>query len=549
MDLFAFLRRHKGPLVEILVCGFLINLFALSLPIFSSFVYDKILGNGITETLWALAGALALLMVVEFSVRNLRVFAAERFSITSGEEIDSDVFAKLLSSEAKSLPSVGGFLDKYKQTLAYRDFLSSSYLISLVDIPFLAFFLLAIIYAAGPLVLVPLVCGGILIASSSLTAMPVLDYERIARRAGEGRFRLLTDVLSAYEAVIGGAWKNDLSARWRGSCSAASLAESRARFWRSFGNSIASSMSFLAYVGVIVGGVYMVEDRALTSGGLLAATMLSSRTMASFSSVVSIFLRYREFKTSLKELGGILPAAEREAKAPVRGRLQGGLFLDQISCRLGKEQNTIFSALSLKIQPGEIVGIAGAPGAGKTTLLRMIAGVLKPDEGTVLIDHFPVRDLAPEDLSLNIGYKPQELCLMEGTIEENIRAGRAPLSVADREGVLNLSGLGWAFEQGGLDWTTEIGSRGGNLSGGQRQLVALARAFYGSPPLLLLDEPTNGLDTELGARLAKVLLHIKGKATVLISSHSRTMLSVCDRLIVVGQGKLLADGPRDKVLK
>jgi ABC-type bacteriocin/lantibiotic exporter with double-glycine peptidase domain len=196
-----------------------------------------------------------------------------------------------------------------------------------------------------------------------------------------------------------------------------------------------------------------------------------------------------------------------------------------------------------------MVGIAGAPGAGKTTLLRLAAGILDPSEGQMLIDDTPIDKVSPEDLSWNLGYKPQDCCLLDGTIEDNVCAGRTKMTPGVKEEILAASGLARCFQENGLNWATPVGPRGMNLSGGQRQLVALARAMLFDPALLLLDEPTNGLDSALEAHLAEQLAGRKGKSTILVSTHSRNILMACDRIIVVGQSRLLADGPRDTIMR
>jgi ABC-type bacteriocin/lantibiotic exporter with double-glycine peptidase domain len=277
--------------------------------------------------------------------------------------------------------------------------------------------------------------------------------------------------------------------------------------------------------------------------------LLTSRAMGGFSSIVMLIIRYREFQIALRELNQTIPTT-RQVSHKSRGRLQGAVRVDHVTCRLqqGDGALPVLKDVSLSIAPGEIVGIAGSPGAGKTTLLRLIAGVLQPDEGRILIDNIPLNELSHDDISLNIGLKPQDFCLIDGSIEDNVRAGRTQLSADVRQSILAVSGLSRAFQENGLNWSTEIGPRGSNISGGQRQLVSLARAMLYQPTILMLDEPTNGLDAQLEGNLVQQIAQMKGRNTVIISTHSRNILSICDRIIVIGQSRILADGPRDKVL-
>ena len=544
-----FFQRYRSQLTDLLLAALVVNLFGLVLPLFSSFVYDKVLANGILETLWALVIGVLLLVAVEFAVRVLRTHIAERFAVGSEVEIDNTFFHNLVHTKANKMPGMGLLLEKYKQIVAYRDFLSSSYILALADLPFLLLFLVTITLVSGPLVLVSVVCGGLMLLSNWLLTPPLLHYERAARVASEKRLGLMNDLLSSREAVIGSALRQRLFARWRQASVSSVQSGSQARYWRGVGQAVTTSISYISFVAVLVGGVYMVEDHSLTSGGLLAASMLTSRTMGSLASVITLLLRYREFRNALTELNQILPEAGRDAAtAPSHGQLLGAVRLDEVSCQLRDGDKPVLSHINLRINPGEIVGIAGAPGCGKTTLLRLITGLISPTAGRILVDGIPVEELSADDISANFGFKPQDFSLLDGTIEDNVRAGRPALGLQERQRVLQQSGLARAFDEASLHWETEIGARGMFLSGGQRQLVSLARAMLTQPPLLLLDEPTNGLDEPLEKNLAQQLLALRGKSTILISSHSRSMLSICDRIIVIGQSRILADGPREKIL-
>ena len=543
-----FLRRYGASFADLFTCALIINLFALVLPLFSSFVYDKILGNGIVKTLWALVIALCFVIGIEFCVRMVRLAVSERFAISSETDIDYSLFRKLMDTSAGKIPPIGSLLEKYKQILSMRDFLSSSYLMAFADIPFIVLFLVTIMLVAGPLVLVGAICGALMLSTGFFFMQPVIDYDHVARKAGEKRFGLMTDLLSSRDAVIGSALRDDLLQRWRQASVAAVTATSKARYWRGLGMTVANSISYISFIGVLAGGVYMVEDHSLTSGGLLAASMLTSRMVSGFSSVITLIIRYREFRGALRELNELVPAVHKTPHNNSYVVLKGAVRAERVTCRLKSGGLPVLDNISFNIRPGEIVGIAGAPGAGKTTLLRLIAGVLHPDAGHVLIDDVPVEHLSFADITRNIGFKPQDYCLFEGTIGHNVRAGRPPLTAEERQDILAISGLSRAFQESGLNWETEIGARGISLSGGQRQLVSLARAMLRHPALLLLDEPTNGLDAGLEVHLAKQIQQSRGKRTIIVSTHSRNILSICDRIIVVGQSHILADGPRETIL-
>lgn len=543
------LRSHKFYLLQIFLCGVLVNLFALTLPLFSSFVYDKVLANGITATMWALVIGLVLVAVVEFSLRAIRIIVAEHVARTSDASIDRSVLHSLLNTRPNALPDMGAVLERYKQLTSYRDFISSTYMLALADLPFLLLFITAVAIISGPLVLVGITCGMLVVGVNAFLIRPAFDYEKKSRRASEKRLGLLADIITARDAMLGSYAENAVSYKWYTASNAASYASSMARLWFGIGQSTTNTLSFLSYAGVLVGGAYMVEANTLTSGGLLATSMLTARMIGTFSSVTTLFVRYHELRNALTELNKILPSTDNPSQSEhVHGPLQGAVRLDRVTCNVGHGGHPVLKDISLAIAQGEMVGIAGAPGSGKTTLMRLIAGLILPDEGQVLMDDIPVSQLSSGDIARAVGYKPQDICLLEGSIEENIRAGHPAFSSDARRRVLDFTGLVRDFQENGLNWTTQVGQRGSNLSGGQRQLVALARAIAYEPRLLLLDEPTNGMDAPLEEHLARQLGQIRGKATIIISTHSRHLLSVCDRIVVVGKSKILADGPRDRVL-
>lgn len=545
---FGYLRRHKGKVTQVLLGGLLVNLFSLCFPLFGAFVYDKVIGNGITETLWALAVGLVIVVGLDACIRAVRALLIERVSQSTEADVDRGIFDKVLGGDLARLPSVGRVLDQYKQILSTRDFLASSAMLTAVDVPFLALFLLAVAWIGGPLVWVPLGLGAAMMAFQALLAVPMHEAEAEARRAGELRFGLLADALAAREAVVGGRLADALRRGWRRASVAAGTAAGRSRFWHALGYAVSASFTNLAYLGVIVVGAHLIEAREMTTGRLLACSILTARAMASLAAVVTLTVRARELRAAMAMMDATLPSPAPPRVLRRRGRLAGEVRFQGVTCRLRAEGAPALDGLDLAVAPGEMLGIAGRPGAGKSTLLRLAAGALAVDAGEVRLDGLPLAAIDGDDLSLNLGYKPQEPCLFEGSVEDNLRLGRETADLAEMTAALVAAGLGPALAQGEIGFATEVGPRGAALSGGQRQMLSLARALLGDPAVLLLDEPTTGMDAQAEQHLATQLEACKGRSTVLVSTHSRAILSRCDRILVLERGRAVALGPRDKVL-
>ena len=546
-EVVPFLRRHLRLLLPVMLGGVITNLLALALPLFGAFVYDKVLGNGVSDTLWAVSIGVLLAIAMDYLARALRIQLIERIAVTTEGDIDRALFANLLRKSG-GIPPVGLVLDKYKQLLASRDFVSSTYLMAVTDLPFVLLFLGAIALVAGPLVLVPILVGGGAILLNLALGVPAREYEALARHAGEQRVSLLADTLMGREVVVTTRLRGELAHRWRRTGDAAAVASGRARFWNTLANSVSISASSVAYAAILVGGAYLVDAHLLTSGGIMAASMLTSRSMATLSSVTLLATRLREFRRALRELDQVLPAAAMPETEVNPSDPSGDIQLVGLRWRPAADSRPVLDGLDLHIRPGEIVGIAGLPGAGKTTLMRLIAGVEKPSEGQVLLDMVPVQRWDPRQMARAIGYKTQDALLFEGTLASNVRAGNTDATAEQMAEALARSGLSQVIERGELTLATQVGPRGSRLSGGQRQMVTLARALLGDPPILLLDEPSTGFDAQLERALAEYIAGLAGRRTVLVSSHSRTLLMVCSRIIVLTQGRIGADGPRDRVL-
>lgn len=545
------LRAYWPQYAEILLAGIAINFIALLSPVFSMLVYDRIVGNRISETLWALAIGMVLAAILDFSLRAIRAWYVEHIAGNSDVMLDRALLRRMLHHDAAVLPPVGAVLNKYKELAAARDFITSSYLLSVADLPFYLLFMLALWIVGGWVALVPMVTGILMVISHAVCAMPARDYGSQSRKAAGSKVSLLAEILSEGELLKTSLLRVPVARRWQEESEAAASSGARGRFWTALGGVSSNFWMMLTTVGTLVAGVYQIEARALTTGGLIACTMLASRSMMSLASVTVLFTRYKEMRRSGKELDDLLgdngetPAAPQSvAPRPLEGRIT----VRRLGYRFKTDGPLALDGLTFNIEPGERVGLLGRPGSGKTTLMRCLAGVVRPSTGEVLVDGVAVRQHDAWSRARWLAYKPQEPILFEGTLEENILAGA---EFADREALtraLDVAGLQEYIRRGELNLGMMIEPRGVNLSGGQRQAVALARSLVMSPGILLLDEPTAGLDVAGEKAIAAHLREFSAGKTLVVATHSHVMLAVLDRLIVVEGGRIVADGPRERVL-
>ena len=295
----------------------------------------------------------------------------------------------------------------------------------------------------------------------------------------------------------------------------------------------------------------MIQGTHLTMGGLIAAVMLSSRAIAPMGQVASLAANFEQTKTAYQSLSKIMemPVERPEGKKFVRrNSFDGKIEFKNVSFTYPDTTKGSLDRINFVIQPGEKVGIIGRNGSGKTTLQKIILGLYAPTEGSVLIDGIDINQIDPADLRRNIGYVPQDVVLFKGTVRENI-VQKAPY-VDDMQIIkaAKVSGVDEYVNAHPLGFDMPVFERGDGISGGQRQSIAVARAFLLDSPIILLDEPTNSLDNTVENKLKTNLKSNTINKTMLLVTHRTSMLDLVDRLIVMDNGKILLDGPRDEVL-
>jgi ABC-type bacteriocin/lantibiotic exporter with double-glycine peptidase domain len=543
----TMLRAYGKRLVEIVVAGFLINVFGLLLPIYSRLVYDKVIGNHIPDTLWALTLGMLLFLALEFILRVIRTFYIEQLAGKFDIDFDQAVVKKLLANRV-SWP-VGVVLAKYRDITSARDLLSSNYMLVIIDFPFLLLYLLAIGLIGGPIVWVVLVGGVLLVGAQLLCKIPANDYANTAMSVGATKTDKLAGLVFGIETLKTSSLQKRVLELFARDAEVSGVTQSKSRFWASVGYTISSSGYTLMTVATLVVGVYMVEANALTVGALIASSMLVGRAASMLSSVAMVLGRLDAFKqarTAFEEL--FVDAADAPATNEVdRQQIDGKIQVSNLSFSIKPNEPAMLKQISFVINPGEKVGLVGRSGSGKSTLLRCLAGVHAPDAGQVLMDGISVAAYPQEVRMRSIAYKPQDPFLFDGTLATNIFVDNS-ISSAIYQTALHVSCMDELLAGGQLRLDQMLVAPG-NLSGGQRQMVALARAIATVPNVLLLDEPTTGIDQATENKIIERLLAFVAGRTLVVATHSPVLLKQMDRIIVINDGKIVADGPRAKILQ
>jgi ABC-type bacteriocin/lantibiotic exporter with double-glycine peptidase domain len=540
------LRAYGSRFVEIGIGGVLINCFGLLMPLYSRLIYDKVIGNHITDTLWALTIGLMLFALLEFVLRVTRTYYIEQLAGKFDIDFDTITVQRLLNNRFS--PGVGTVLAKYRDINGARDVLSSSYMLIIIDFPFLLLYLVALGMIGGEIVWVVLVGGAMLVASQYLVKIPAQDYQQRAIRANTGKTDKLANLVAGIDTLKTSAMQHRFVDLLQTDARAVAVNQAKNRFWMSIGYTLSNSGNTIISVGTMVVGVYLVEANDMSVGALIAASLLAGRASGMLSSVSTVLTRIETFRHARKAFEQMFLEQSQAPQVKVdRQQISGRIQVANLDFRFSPNRPEALHQITLNINPGEKVGLVGRSGSGKSTLLRCIAGVHRPDNGQALIDGLSVEAFTLDVRCRYIGYKPQEAFLFEGTLESNIFIdGSVRADV--REAALAISGLDESIAKGQLR-LDQVLNAASTLSGGQRQMVALARAIATLPSVLLLDEPTSGIDQVTEKRILQHLMAFARTRTLVIATHSPALLQHMDRIVVIDGGKIIADGPREKILQ
>jgi ATP-binding cassette subfamily C protein LapB len=538
---------------DVLMAAFLINLFAIAMPLFTMNVYDRVVPNNAVETLWMLAIGVVLVLVAEVVLRTMRGYFIDLAGNRVDVKLSAYIMERVLGIQMEQRPvSAGSFAANLRSFETIRDFITSATVSAFVDVPFALIFIVVIGWIAWPII-IPILVGVVLVLLYAMSVQSKMhDLAETTYRAGALRNATLVESLVGLEAVKSLGCEGHMQRKWEQSASYLARVSAQLRLLSSSTMNGAMWVQQTVNIAVVVLGVYLIGDGQLSLGGLIACSMLSSRALAPIGQVAGLLTQYHNAATALNSLNDILSRpVERpeESKFVSRSQFDGRIEFKDVSFQYPGQDVLALRNVSFSVAPGERIAVLGRVGSGKTTLNKLILGLYRPTEGSVLIDGIDLRQLDPAELRRHVGYVPQDVTLFYGSLRDNLTIASRDADDADVLQASEIGGIAEFVNNHPQGFDMLVGERGESLSGGQRQGVAIARAFINDPPILLMDEPTGSMDHSSEEHVKRQLReHAMGK-TMIIITHRTSLLELVDRIIVVDGGKIVADGPKAQVVE
>ena len=531
---------------QVIIAAAVSNFLGLSTSLFIMVVYDRIVPNEAIESLIALTVGVLIALGFDFIIKTLRAQFVDRAGKRADARMSRLVFDRLLNMRLdNSRQKSGAMASIVREFDTLREFFTSATLVAVVDLPFIFLFIWVISLIAGPLALVPLVAVPVVILSGLVIQPFLARIAESSMKSNMSKQGVLVETLNGLETVQATGSGRLMRRRFEEAANAQSDLGLKNRMLANFAINSAASVQQLAQIATIFFGVFLIQDGIITMGAMIAAVILGGRTLAPLSQLASAMTRANGARQAYRSLSGVM-TDDNNQQVRARARLSrpdltGAVELKNVSYTFSGASSPIIRNLSLKILPGQKVAIVGRMGSGKTTLSRLIAGLIEPSEGSVLIDGVDMRQIDKSDVRRNVGVMLQDTWLFSGTVKENLQMGFYEYDDAHVLNLAKISGVDDFVAGHPEGYDMELRERGEGLSGGQRQSINLARALLHDPNLLVLDEPTSSMDTATEKSVIERLKAWVGTRTLVMVTHRNTLLELADRVLVMDQGAVMAD--------
>ena len=548
---FSAFRGSRWLFVQVAIAAAISNFLGLSTAIFTMTAYDRIIPNSAIESLFALTIGVGIALGFDFIIKTLRTRFIDIASKRADLKVSRLLFDRILSlSPDEQRQQTGSLASVVREFETLREFFTSSTVVVLVDLPFIFLFIYVLNLIAGPLAMIPLVAVPLVILVG-IGVQPLLaKITRNTMEGGMNKQAVLVETLSGLDTVSATGSGRLMKKRYEDALHNQSDNGNRARALSQFVVNFAGSVQQYVHVGLIFYGVFLIRDGVITQGALIAAVILSGRTMGPVSQLAQTLSRANGALTAYRSLNKLIGDQKKKAGdlQPIsRPSFNGEIEFKNVTFKYTGAAEPVLKNLSFKIPAGQKVAVVGKMGSGKSTLSRLLAGIYEPNEGAVLLDGVDVRQIEQSDLKRNIGIMLQDSWLFSGTVRDNIQMGHHEYDDDHILKISQISGVDDFIGSNPKGYDLEIREKGAGLSGGQKQTINLARSLLHDPAILLLDEPTSSMDQASEQKIVNNLgEHCKDKTMVIIT-HRNPIMALVDRVLVLDQGQVMADTTPEKL--
>jgi ATP-binding cassette subfamily C protein LapB len=540
--------------LRVALAALFINFIALVSPLFVMNVYDRVLPNEAIATLWVLALGVCAALLFDLLLKTARAALIDYAGRKADIRLSSLLFDKVLNTTLAARPmSTGEYASRVTQYEFVREFFTSNTISTLIDSVFVFIFLAVIYSISGWLAVIPATAFALAVAIGLVAQARI--GKRVAAAANESAQRqaLLVESIATIETVKSLRAEASLLRKWQELSKNASHTSDKIKQISAAAANATQFVQQLVTVVIILAGAYAFSAGAISTGAIIATVMLSGRAVGPLSQIAMTLARLRQAMLSLRILNTIMDQPEDRPDTVGfvnRTITSPSLEFQQVSFAYPGSDMKVLNELSFRVAAGERIGIIGRIGSGKSTLGRLIGALYPPDSGKLLLDGIDMRQYHPAEIRSCVGLAGQSADLFSGTVKENLLVGRPGASDEELLEVARLTGVDQFVAQHPRGFDMPVGERGSALSGGQRQALAIARLLLAKPKIVFLDEPSGAMDLASERLLIDNLRNVfDSSTTVIIATHRHSMLELVERLIVVDKGRVVADGPKRKVIE